>query len=93
MFPKHGKKFELYSYQSQGVAHMNCTKSFRPINIYSLDYNGKAGGSSYEGGTIKGFPLNPMQHAYLKSKLTETALHNLVYKNDGLRKICVGRLP
>jgi hypothetical protein len=24
-----------------------------------------------------------MQHAYLKGKSTETALHDLVYKNDG----------
>jgi hypothetical protein len=29
------------------------------------------------------YPLNPMQHAYLKGKSTETALHDLVYKIDG----------
>jgi hypothetical protein len=29
------------------------------------------------------YPLNPMQHAYLKGKSTETALHYLVHKIDG----------
>jgi hypothetical protein len=28
--------------------------------------------------------MQGMQHAYLKGKLTETALHDLVYKIDGL---------
>jgi hypothetical protein len=32
---------------------------------------------------LKDYPLNPMQHAHLKGKLTETALHVLVYKIDG----------
>jgi hypothetical protein len=32
---------------------------------------------------LKDYPLNPMQHAYLKGKSTETALHDLVYKIDG----------
>jgi hypothetical protein len=30
----------------------------------------------------KNHPLNPMQHAYLKSRLTEIVLHDLVYKVD-----------
>jgi hypothetical protein len=34
-------------------------------------------------GPLKDYPLNPMQHAYLKSKSTETALNDLVYKIDG----------
>jgi hypothetical protein len=34
-------------------------------------------------GTLKDYPFNPMQHAYLKGKSTETALHDLVYKIDG----------
>jgi hypothetical protein len=34
-------------------------------------------------GPLKDYPLNPMQHAYLKSKLTETALHDPVYKIEG----------
>jgi hypothetical protein len=34
-------------------------------------------------GPLKDYPLNPMQHAYLKCKSTETALHDLVYKIDG----------
>jgi hypothetical protein len=34
-------------------------------------------------GPLKDYPLNPMQHAYLKGKSTETALHDLVYKIDG----------
>jgi hypothetical protein len=29
---------------------------------------------------IKDYPLNPMQHAYLKGKSTDTALNDLVYK-------------
>jgi hypothetical protein len=29
------------------------------------------------------YPLNPMQHAYLKSKSTKTALHDLLYMIDG----------
>jgi hypothetical protein len=33
---------------------------------------------------LKDYPLNPMQHAKLKGKLTETALHDLVYKIDEL---------
>jgi hypothetical protein len=39
-------------------------------------------------GPLKDYPLNPMQHAYLKGKSTETALHDLVYKIEGrwLRK-------
>jgi hypothetical protein len=34
-------------------------------------------------GPLRDNPLNPMQHAYLKGKSTETALHDLVYKIDG----------
>jgi hypothetical protein len=34
-------------------------------------------------GPLKDYPLKPMQHAYLKGKSTETALHDLVYKIDG----------
>jgi hypothetical protein len=34
-------------------------------------------------GSLKDYPLNPMQHAYLKGKSTETALHDLVFKIDG----------
>jgi hypothetical protein len=33
-------------------------------------------------GPLKDYLLNPMQHANLKAKLTETALHDLVYKID-----------
>jgi hypothetical protein len=33
-------------------------------------------------GLLKDYPLNPIQHAYLKGKSTETALHDLVYKID-----------
>jgi hypothetical protein len=29
------------------------------------------------------YPLNPMQHAYLKGKSTEAALHDLICKIDG----------
>jgi hypothetical protein len=53
----------------------------------------KPGRSSYElerlvdlrikEGQLKDYPLNLMQHAYLKGKSTETALHDLVYKIDG----------
>jgi hypothetical protein len=32
---------------------------------------------------LKDYPLNPMQQAYLKGNLTETVLHDLVYKIDG----------
>jgi hypothetical protein len=35
-------------------------------------------------GPLEDYLLNPMQHAYLKGKSTETALHSLVYKIDGL---------
>jgi hypothetical protein len=34
-------------------------------------------------GPLKDYTLNPMQHAPLKGKSTETALHDLVYKIDG----------
>jgi hypothetical protein len=34
-------------------------------------------------GPLKDYPLNPMQHAYLKDKSTETELHDLAYKIDG----------
>jgi hypothetical protein len=34
-------------------------------------------------GPLRDYLLNPMQHAYLKGKSTETALHDLVYKIDG----------
>jgi hypothetical protein len=34
-------------------------------------------------GPLKDYPLNPMQHAYLKGKSTETALHELFHKIDG----------
>jgi hypothetical protein len=33
-------------------------------------------------GPLEDYPLNPMQHANLKGKLTETALHDLVCKID-----------
>jgi hypothetical protein len=32
---------------------------------------------------LKDYPLNPMQHTYLKGKSTETVLHDLVYNVDG----------
>jgi hypothetical protein len=34
-------------------------------------------------GPLKNYPLNPMQHAYLKGKSTEITGHDLVYKIDG----------
>jgi hypothetical protein len=34
-------------------------------------------------GPTKDYPLNPMQHAYLKGKSTKIALHDLVYKING----------
>jgi hypothetical protein len=45
----------IYSYQSQGVAHMNWQNhSDHQFDIFSLENDGKAGGFSYKGGTIKG---------------------------------------
>jgi hypothetical protein len=32
---------------------------------------------------LKDYALNPMQHAYVISKSTDTVLHDLVYKTDG----------
>jgi hypothetical protein len=59
-------------------------KSFRPISLTYLLLKTMERLSDFHinEGPLKDYPLNPMQHAYLKSKSTETALHDHVYKND-----------
>jgi hypothetical protein len=49
----------------------------------SVENDEKAGGSSLKEGSLKDYPLNPMQHAYLKGISIETALYDLVYNIDG----------
>jgi hypothetical protein len=59
-------------------------KSFRPISLTSflLKTEERLVDLHIKEGHIKNYLLNPMQHAYLKGKSTETLLHDLVYKID-----------
>jgi hypothetical protein len=41
-------------------------------------------------GQLRDYLLNPMQHAYLKGKSTETALHDLVYWSLAQKELALG---
>jgi hypothetical protein len=78
IWSKPGKKSVLFLHPNQGVVHTNFQTN--QSDIFSIENDGEAGGSSHKAEASKNHPLNPMQHAYLKDRLTETALHDLVYK-------------
>jgi hypothetical protein len=60
-------------------------KSFRTISLTSflLKTMERLVNLHIKEGPLKDYSLNPMQHAFLKGKSTEIALHDLVYKIDG----------
>jgi hypothetical protein len=68
-----------------GRSSYELAKSFRPISLTSFLLNTmeRLMDLPIKERPLKDYPLNPMQHAYLKGKSTETALHVLVYKIDG----------
>jgi hypothetical protein len=67
------------------VTYDKLAKSFRPISLTSflLKTIERLVDLHIKEELLKDYPLNPMQHAYLKGKSTETALHDLVYKIGG----------
>jgi hypothetical protein len=81
-FPKAWQKVRVIFIPKPGRSSYELAKSFRPISLTSflLKTMERLVGLHIKEGPLKDYPLNPMQHAYLKSKSTETALHDLVYE-------------
>jgi hypothetical protein len=88
--PKDWLKVRVIFIPKIGRSLYELAKSFRPISLTSFLLKTMKKMVDLH---IKDYPLNLMQHTYLKDKSTETTQHDLVYKIDGSERICLGRLP
>jgi hypothetical protein len=83
--PKAWQKVRVIFIPKLGRSSYELANSFRPIILTSFLSKKveRLEDLHIKEGSLRDYPLNPMQHAYLPCKSTGTELHDLVYKIDG----------